>query len=100
MTLVRDGLALFPDMPTLRGRKHLATLRRTIEQGHRAAVAFGIQRSDSLAFSPNRAADPAFCEELAAAAAVGVEARAYRCSVSLEEMAIAEAVPIWWAGAR
>ncbi|MCH8897466.1 MAG: DNA/RNA nuclease SfsA, partial [Chloroflexi bacterium] len=47
VTLVEDGLALFPDAPTLRGVKHLNSLIHAKEEGYRAAVVFVIQRSDA-----------------------------------------------------
>ena len=94
VTLVPQGLALFPDAPTSRGRKHLATLSTAVDQGHQAAVVFVVQRSDAVAFSPNLAADPEFSDALAAAARNGVQVYAYRCSVSREEIAISGAVPV------
>ena len=96
VTLVIDGVALFPDAPTERGRKHLAALARAVERGHRAAAVFVVQRPDALWLSPNRASDPGFCQQLDAAVAAGVEVHAYRCAVTREEIALAEAVRIRW----
>ncbi|HUI39977.1 MAG TPA: DNA/RNA nuclease SfsA [Methanothrix sp.] len=81
-TLVRDGVALFPDAPTLRGRRHLDELARAKQEGHRACVIFVVQRDDTEVFRPNWDTDPAFAQALIRAmAGGGVEAFAYasRC---------------------
>jgi sugar fermentation stimulation protein A len=94
VTLVEGGTALFPDAPTERGRKHLAALVSAVEQGHRAAAAFVIQRPDARELVPNEAADPLFCDALREAARRGVETYAYRCRVSRREIEIAGSVPV------
>ena len=94
VNLVVAGTALFPDAPTVRGRKHLGTLARAVEQGHRAAVVFVIQRRDAVALSPYRVADPLFADALSDAVARGVEAYAYTCRVSRRNIEIAESVPV------
>ena len=83
VTLVRDGVALFPDAPTVRGSAHLDLLAAECAAGREAAVVFVIQRGDAVRLQPNRAADPAFAAALARAAAAGVRVLAYRCVVSL-----------------
>jgi sugar fermentation stimulation protein A len=73
-TLVRDGIALFPDAPTERGRRHLQELLRAREEGYRAMVVFVIQRGDARVFMPNDETEHAFGDALRVAAAGGVEA--------------------------
>lgn len=72
-TLVRNGIALFPDAPTERGRRHLLELARAIEEGYRASVVFVIQREDAELFMPNDETDPDFGTALREVAAKGVE---------------------------
>ncbi|HPE63846.1 MAG TPA: DNA/RNA nuclease SfsA [Methanothrix sp.] len=72
-TLVRDGVALFPDAPTERGRRHLMELLVACQQGYRTAIVFVIQREDARVFIPNDETDPDFGAALRAAAAGGVE---------------------------
>ena len=86
VTLVEDGVGLFPDAPTSRGARHLEALIEAKGQGHRAAVIFVVQREDARAFAPNAPADPLFADTLRKARAAGVEVYAYRCRVSLEEV--------------
>ncbi|HHS97593.1 MAG TPA: DNA/RNA nuclease SfsA [Chloroflexi bacterium] len=94
VTLVEGGLALFPDAPTKRGRRHLEDLAALAGEGYRAAAVFVVQRPDADAFAPNRRADPAFAQGLAEARASGVEVYAYRCRVTRRELSILDAVPV------
>jgi sugar fermentation stimulation protein A len=58
-TLVRGGVGLFPDSPTVRGRRHMDELRRLAGTGAEASVLFLLFGSAALV-GPNRAADPGF----------------------------------------
>jgi sugar fermentation stimulation protein A len=91
---VHDGLALFPDAPTTRGRRHLLELAELAERGVRAAVAFVAQRGDARAVAVNMAIDPAFGAALAEVAARGVEIHAFRCPLTLDGITLAEALPV------
>lgn len=84
VTLVEDGVGLFPDAPTLRGQRHVTELARLVAGGCQGTVVFVVQREDAVAFAPNWAADPAFAQALQDAVGVGVQVAAYRCRVSLE----------------
>ena len=94
VTLVEDGVGLFPDAPTERGRRHLGALVRAVREGYRAAVVFVVQREDARACAPHDAADPAFGRTLREAVASGVEAYAYVCRVTRREIRLAYAVPV------
>ena len=94
VTLEEDGVGLFPDAPTDRGRKHLLCLERAVREGHRAAVVFVIQREDVRSFSPNIPADPRFAETLQHAVGAGLEAYAYRCNVTRNGVNLSDAVPV------
>lgn len=76
-TLVEEGVALFPDAPTKRGRRHLTELITAKRDGMRACVLFVVQRSDAQRFTPNNATDPAFGSLLRKAVQEGVEVYAY-----------------------
>ena len=94
VTLVENGVGLFPDAPTLRGVKHLKSLEHALAGGHRAAVIFVIQRNDAEAFSTSDDSDPEFAVALRHAMAAGVEAFAYRCRVTERRVELAERLPI------
>ncbi len=94
VTLCEDGVGFFPDAPTSRGVKHLLELREAAREGYRAYSIFVAQRSDARVFRPNWATDPEFSETLRNVSRDGVKVRAYRCDVSLDEITIAERLPI------
>ncbi len=93
--LMRDhGLAEFPDSVTARGVKHLEELGDMVEQGHRGVMMFLIQRPDATRFRPASDIDPAYAAALERALDRGVEALAYRCDITPEEVRLAKSVPI------
>jgi len=60
VTWVQDGVALFPDGVTSRGRRHLSHLRELVRQGHQAWNVFVVQRRDAHRLRPAAAIDPAY----------------------------------------
>ncbi len=92
-TLIRDGVALFPDAPTKRGSRHLLTLAKGLTQG-RSAVFFLIQRSDANSFRPNMETDPDFAANLKEANMKGVEVYAYSSRVDFDGVFLGSRVPI------
>ncbi|HEX77085.1 MAG TPA: DNA/RNA nuclease SfsA [Dehalococcoidia bacterium] len=95
VTLVRGGRALFPDAPTLRGRRQLATLVQAQKQGYEAAIIFVVQRPDAFALHPNAPADPYFAQALREAVAQGVVPYAYTCQVSPDEITLTQRIPVF-----
>ncbi len=94
VTLERDGLALFPDAPTLRGVKHLEELAAARSAGYEAAVCFVIQMKGPRAFRPNDDTHPQFGAALRAAAAAGVEVLARDCLVTPDSLTLDAPVPV------
>ena len=94
VTLVENGVGLFPDAPTVRGAKHLRTLITVLEAGHRAAVVFVVQRPDANAFATSDPSDPELAEALRSAVAAGVEAYAYNCEVTERSIRLDHSLPI------
>lgn len=94
VTLEEGGHVYFPDAPTERGVRHLHTLMRAVEQGHRATVFFVVQMADVLDFSPNDSTDPAFGQALRQAAAAGVQVLAFTCQVAPEEVTMDRQIPV------
>ncbi len=76
-TLVENGQALFPDAPTLRGKRHVEELTMAKENGLNASVLFLILCEDAECFSPNFKMDPAFSNALENACQKGVNIIAY-----------------------
>jgi len=72
-TLARDGMALFPDAPTERGRRHIETLIKLKKKGDDAAIIILIFRSDAKCFAPNVETDPNFFNIFFKAIDIGVQ---------------------------
>ena len=74
-TLVKEGRAIFPDAPTIRGARHLRHLVDALNSDivNRAAIIFVVQRPDAEVFSPNDKTDHRFGDALRFAHANGVE---------------------------
>ncbi len=94
VTLERNGLALFPDAPTLRGAKHLRELTKAAKQDYECYVMFVIQADGIRSFSPNSETDPAFADALRSAEKAGVRILAYDCHVTPDSMTIRNPIPI------
>ena len=94
VTLVVDGVGLFPDAPTTRGAKHVRSLAQAVKEGHRAAVVFVVQRDDAHALRPHDEADPDFGAALRESVAAGVEALAYGCRVTETGITLDRRLPV------
>lgn len=84
-TLVEEGLAKFPDAPTLRGKRHVEELIKAKQEGLNSAVLFLIMRDDAMGFSPNWEMDPEFSNMLKIAQEKGVKIIAYSFEIILKE---------------
>jgi sugar fermentation stimulation protein A len=93
VTWVEDGVALFPDGVTSRGRRHLEHLGDLVGQGHLAWNVFVVQRHDARLLRPAAAVDPAYARELAAAAARGVNILVIQEKVKPPEITLASLLP-------
>jgi len=95
VTLVSDGVALFPDAPTVRGREHLQLLGELAQEGELAAVIFVVQREDAKVFAPNESVDSKFAQILREVVRAGVFVRAYKCIVTFSRLQISKQIPTW-----
>jgi sugar fermentation stimulation protein A len=93
--LMRErGLAEFPDSVTARGARHLDELAAMVATGHRSVMLYLIQIGSADRFALARDIDRRYGEAFDRARAAGVEAHAYRCVISAEEIALGGAVPL------
>ena len=93
-TLEENGVARFPDAPTLRGLKHVRELTELARQGNRCAVLIVIQMKGAHTFQPNWATHPDFGEALIEAQNAGVEIVAMDCEVRPGEVRIDRPVAV------
>ena len=94
VTLEEDGVARFPDAPTLRGVKHLEELIRAREAGYEAGVYFVVQMPGMRWVEPNDATHPQFGRALRRAAEAGVRVLALECRVEPDQLEITGEVPV------
>lgn len=94
VTLEENGIARFPDAPTLRGAKHMEELIACQQDGYRAMALFILQMPGMRCFCPNDATDPNFSAALRHAAASGVELLAVDCNVTPDSLTVCNPVPI------
>ena len=84
VTLENNGVASFPDAPTLRGVKHVNELVKCVKNGFEAYIIFIIQMKGAHLFTPNYATHFEFGEALKSAQENGVNILALDCKVTPE----------------
>jgi sugar fermentation stimulation protein A len=95
VTLLRgESTACFPDAVTTRGQKHLRELLAAKRQGYRAVIFFLVQRGEASEFSPADEIDPEYGRLLREVVAGGVEALAYKTSVTQEQNRVQQQIPV------
>ena len=86
-TLEKDGVALFPDAPTLRGLKHVRELTTFSKSGdYECMVLIIVQMKGCKYFTPNRGTHPDFADALKKAKTAGVKIIAVKCDVTPESL--------------
>lgn len=94
VTLVEDGVALFPDAVTERGARHLKELGQVAAKPEwEAAVLFVVQRSDAESVRAARSIDPRFADALVDAKKAGLHVFGRRCHVFLDRVDLGDVLP-------
>jgi sugar fermentation stimulation protein A len=94
VTLVEDDVAYFPDAISARGSKHLRELMAMTAKGYRAVIFYCVQREDCLELRPADAIDAIYGQTLREALDAGVEALAYKATVTIEGVELTERLPV------
>ncbi|MGI5838390.1 MAG: DNA/RNA nuclease SfsA [bacterium] len=94
VTLEQDGIARFPDAPTLRGVKHLMGLIECARTGYDAYAVFIIQMCGVRYLEPNWATHPEFGLALQDARAAGVHIIAMDCTVAEDSLTVRAPVDV------
>ena len=92
-TLLKGAVALFPDAPTSRGRRHVEDLIKLKGEGKRGAIIF-LVFVPARFFSPNYETDPKFSESLVNAYHAGVEIHAIRLNYDGSKITYEGEIPI------
>lgn len=93
-TLMRDGLALFPDAMTARGTLHLEALEAQVRAGQRAVLVLCAGRSDCRAVGVADDIDPVYARAIQRAAQAGVEVLGVDTALSLTEARVCGVLPV------
>ena len=93
VTLVEDGVGLFPDAVTARGARHVMELTRLEAENWETAVLFVLQRDDATKIRAAAEIDPHFTRTLDEAEAAGVRVLGRRCRVDLEGISLGPPIP-------
>ena len=94
VTLEVDGVARFPDAPTVRGIKHIMELVEALKEGYRACIIFVIQMKGIKYFEPNWETHKEFGIALQKAKQAGVEIHCVDCEVLENELKIDQLVEV------
>ena len=92
VTLEEDGIARFPDAPTIRGTKHIMELIKAKDEGYEASILFLIQMKGPASFEPNRSMDPGFADAIELAKLSGVKILAYDSIVTPNTISIGKSL--------
>ena len=95
VTLEEDGVAYFPDAPTLRGVRHVEELCRAAAAGYEAWLCFVIPLPGVRGLRPNDRTHPAFGDALRRAQPLGVHLLALGCEVEVDGFSITHRLPVW-----
>lgn len=94
VTYEENGVVMFPDAPTERGKKHLIELIEAKKQGKGAGVLFLIQLDNVRYFTPYKDMDPNFSAALKLALESEVDVMAYCCDVTEHSITLKEIVRV------
>lgn len=94
VTLEEDGIAKFPDAPTLRGTKHVLEMIKAVNEGYIGIIFFLIQMKESKEFRLNWKMDRSFSEAVKLASEKGVIIMAYNSIINENSIELGEPVKI------
>lgn len=86
VTLEEDGLALFPDAPTIRGSKHIKELTEGLDDGYVNYVFFLIQMDSVVSFRPHHERDIVLADNLYEGLSKGLKVLVYNSHVLSNEI--------------
>ena len=94
-TLEKDGIALFPDAPTLRRLKHVKKLTLLAKRSeYECMVLIIVQMKGCKYFTPNRETHADFADALKEAKSSGVKIIAVECDVTPETLVAKEEIGV------
>ncbi|MBM7588044.1 sugar fermentation stimulation protein A [Bacillus pakistanensis] len=96
VTMVEDGVALFPDAVTARGTRHLSELQNLQKENvYETSVLFIVQRNDARKILPASHIDPQFSKAMKDAAHEGVSFYGRSCKINPNGITLRKAIPVY-----
>lgn len=95
-TYEEDGVVMFPDAPTERGRRHIDEFMKIREEGYGAAVVIIAFMDYVTEFTPNYKIDREFGEKLREASEKGIIVKAYNCLIDPQQIQIKEEIKVYF----
>jgi len=92
VTLELDGMAKFPDAPTVRGTKHVNELIKGQAEGYKNYIMLLIQLEEVNHFSPNHVTDPDFAAALKEAEKAGVIIKCFSSKITRDTIELFEEI--------
>ncbi|MDH5547245.1 MAG: DNA/RNA nuclease SfsA [Gammaproteobacteria bacterium] len=89
-----DGVGIFPDAVSARGKKHLEDLRAMVALGFRAVLVFCVQREDVEQVRAAIEIDPLYANTLETVRKHGVEVIAYCAKLSPNQLSLVRRIPV------
>ncbi|MGY3750596.1 DNA/RNA nuclease SfsA [Vagococcus acidifermentans] len=93
VTLAKNGVAAFPDAPTLRGLKHVQSLHRLMSEGYRSLVVFVVQLASVDVATIHAGMQPELQAAFVAGMADGLDVAAYSCQVTARSIKLKKPIP-------
>jgi len=94
VTLVENGVALFPDSVTERGTRHLHELMELQAHGKQGYMLYVVQHHLAKSFSPADEIDPVYGTTVRDAYQAGIKLLAYSAKVTLTDITLTHPLPI------
>lgn len=88
VTLEKQGVAMFPDAPTLRGTKHVREMIQAVKAGYQGFIIFLVQMEGIRYFTPNTKMDPNFSDALKEAQEEGVKILVFDSQVTQNSISL------------
>lgn len=95
-TYEENGIIMFPDAPTDRGRKHIDELLKAKEEGFNCAIVIVGFMDYVTEFTPNYKIDLEFGKKLKEAYDKGIIVKAYNCCIDIDDVSIKNEIKVYF----
>ena len=94
VNLMKNGVFLFPDAPTLRGRLHVKALTQAVQRGRKAKLVFIAGSPCARHIALHEEMDPDFARAVRDAVSEGVVVEGYAIDIKLPGVRLKKRIPV------